>query len=249
MYCEKDVKLLNTKLNFYGNNSIIYLSQNIHNYILNVGIYNNSLLYIGKNNYINSTLNIILSEGKNVVIGNDCLFSFGIFIRLADPHIIYDNETKKRINPSKSVYVGDHVWVGQDVLILKNTKIGSGSIIAAKAVVSGKSIPSNCIYGGNPLKLINENIFFDKTCVHDFTSQQTKAYSNFKNDEFIYSYDDKEKLNFSDIEKYINKIKDPNEKLEYIKNTMEKSNKNRFFIKKPQKKSILKHTLKKIIKK
>ena len=46
-------------------------------------------------------------------------------IRTADPHIIYDIH-RKRINPSKSVFIGDHVWCGQNVLLLKGCRVGSG---------------------------------------------------------------------------------------------------------------------------
>lgn len=76
-------------------------------------------LYIGKNNYFNGKLNLILSERKHIVIGDDGLFSFGIWLRTADPHLIYSCETHERINPSKNILIGDHVWIGQGSLVLK----------------------------------------------------------------------------------------------------------------------------------
>jgi len=89
LYCEKNVKLVNSTIDFNASNSIIFLSSNKNSYILNVSIYNNSVFYMGKDNYINGRLNIVLSEQKNIMIGNDGLFSFDIWMRVADPHIIY----------------------------------------------------------------------------------------------------------------------------------------------------------------
>src|SRR5699024_10232501 len=73
LFCEENVILYNSTLNFNRNNSIIYLSSNKHKYILNIDIYNNSILFLDENNYMNGKLNIILSEMKNVIIGKDCL--------------------------------------------------------------------------------------------------------------------------------------------------------------------------------
>ena len=68
-------------------------------------------------------MNVILSEQKHLFIGNDCLLSFGIWVRNADPHLIYDVESHKRVNPTKSIYIGDHVWIGQSAMILKGRKV------------------------------------------------------------------------------------------------------------------------------
>ena len=91
--------------------------------------------------YFNDVVNVILSESKNVVVGNGCLFSIGNWLRVADPHLIYNADTMKRINFSKSIYIGDHVWIGQNSLVLKGTQIGSGSIVAAGSLTT-KKMPS-----------------------------------------------------------------------------------------------------------
>lgn len=136
-YFEEGIHLQNSNIIFSGNNSIMYLSKNKHLYKLNVWMKHDGVFFMGENNYINGTLNCILSEQKNIVIGKDGLYSFGIWIRIADPHLIYDAITHKRINPSKSIYIGDHVWLGQGVTVLKGTKIGSGSICGAMSLISG----------------------------------------------------------------------------------------------------------------
>ena len=111
LYCDEHIHLTNSILTFNGNNSVIYLCRNKHLYKLDVVTYNNSAFYVGQNNYFNGKLSAILSEQKHIFIGDDGLFSFGIWMRIADPHLIYHTDSKKRINPTKSIYLGDHVWM------------------------------------------------------------------------------------------------------------------------------------------
>ena len=143
LICEQSVRIVNSTISFNGSNSIVYLSQSRHHYYLSASLYNNSTLYIGKNSFLNGTLNIILSEQKHCLIGNESLISWGIWIRTADPHLVYDSRTNQRINPSKSVFIGDHVWIGQSAMLLKGTQIDSGSIIGAASLVAGKKVPYN----------------------------------------------------------------------------------------------------------
>ena len=103
LYCDKHVHLTNSILTFNGNNSVIYLCRNKHLYKLDIVTYNNSAFYVGQNNYFNGKLSAILSEQKHNFIGDDGLFSFGIWMRIADPHLIYHTDSKKRINPTKSI--------------------------------------------------------------------------------------------------------------------------------------------------
>ena len=186
LYVEDGVSLNNSTVRFLGNNSVVYLSQGRHPYSIKIDIYNNSTVCIGKNCYFNGALHIIASEQQNIIIGNECLFSFGIFIRTADPHLIYDSTTKRRINPSASVFIGDHVWVGQSALVLKGTRIGSGSIIGGATCIAGKVIPSNVTAGGNPARVIRENVFFLPNCVHSWTDDVIEEYSIKETDDYIY---------------------------------------------------------------
>lgn len=183
---EDGVTIKDSNINFNASNSTIYLSRNIHPYYVSIFINNNSVLYIGKNNYFNKKISIIMSEEKNIVIGDNCLFSFDIFIRNADPHLIYDISSEQRINPSRSIVIGDHVWIGQGCLLLKNTFIGSGSIIGGHSVISGKKIPSNQIWAGNPVRKIRDQIFWSGECVHAWTKEQSEKFHK-KNASHIYN--------------------------------------------------------------
>lgn len=232
LYCDDNgVKLKNSTLNFAGNNSVIYIRKNKFPIFLSVKIHHNSVFYFGKDNYINSALHIIISEQTNVIIGNDGLFSFGCWIRTADPHLIYDCNTKKRINQSQSTYIGDHVWIGQNSLILKGVNIGSGSIIGANSVLTKKRVSSNSIFAGNPAKLIKTGIYFTNSCVHLYTQKETDESQIFNNNKYIYEYDSHNLIDFYAIEKKLKQLSNPQEKVDYIQKTIDNNyNKDRFFI-------------------
>lgn len=42
-----------------------------------------------------------------------------------DHHHIFDQNTYKRINISKDIQIGNHVWVGRDVELLAGASIGN----------------------------------------------------------------------------------------------------------------------------
>ena len=229
LICEDNVNLHNSILDFNADNSIIYLSSNRNVYYLNISIYNNSLFYMGENSYINGRINFSISEQKNIFIGNECLFARDIWMRIADPHLIYDTNSLKRINLSKSIYLGDHVWVGQDALILKGTQIGSGSIIGAKALVAGKKIQSNSLWGGVPAQLIRDDVLFDGSSVHYYTDEQTENSMEYSAGRWIYR-NEGNVLSFDEIEENFNSINDVDEKIAYLQSVISCDDYNRFYI-------------------
>ena len=170
LYCDKNVDLSNSKIMINGSDSVVVLGGGYH---LNLTLYHESVFALGKDCYTNGMLSAIASERRNILIGNECLLSFGVWIRTADPHIVYDLTSGRRINPSEDVLVGDHVWIGQSALVLKNTVIGSGSIVGAAALVAGKTIPSNTSWGGNPARQLKCGIGWDRSCVNSYRSSDT----------------------------------------------------------------------------
>lgn len=226
LYCDGKVLLNNSTVRFNGDNSLIFLGAGT--YTANITVYNNSTVYIGKHNYFNphgDKSKIILSEGKNLFIGDKCAFSFGLFFRTADPHLIYDTSTHKRINNSKSIYIGDHVWIGQNVTILKGSNIHSGSIIGTESIVSNKKINSNEIWGGIPAKKLKDNIFWTGKCVHAWTEKDTEENTYYLEDDYIYT-PEPSTISFETIENTLNSYKSANDKYLYLKNLT--TDKNRF---------------------
>lgn len=99
--------------------------------------------------------------GNNVKIGGDCV------LMDTDAHSL-DWEVRAGLRRNKwgggavsdcdsanssPILIGDSVLIGTRCIILKGVTIGARSIIAAGSVVT-KSIPSDCIAGGNPCRII-----------------------------------------------------------------------------------------------
>jgi acetyltransferase-like isoleucine patch superfamily enzyme len=125
-------------------------------------IYSGARIYINENSvlklgsgYINNNLN--LSCFERIEIGEDVAISENVCIRDSDNHKILSNNNHFNTIPVK---IGNHVWIGMNVTILKGVTIGDGAIIAAGSVVN-KDIPAKCLAGGNPAKVIRENVVWE----------------------------------------------------------------------------------------
>ena len=235
LFCEKGVTLSDSQIKFFGDDCVIYLSSNSHLYTLDVTVYRNSAIYFGKNNYFNGSFHAIASERKNIIIGDGGIFSFGIWVRTSDTHLVYNADNNQRINPSKSILLGDHVWIGQDVMILKGSEIGSGSILGAKSLCSGKKIPSNTSWGGNPAKEIGKGVFWSSESVHNWTDAETEKHNVFSGKPFVYYYDKEEHISLSKIDKAL-EGNDAEKKLKYLKKLRKNTAQNRFAIPEMQEK-------------
>ncbi|MGP9039851.1 acyltransferase [Cytobacillus kochii] len=238
---ERGAKFKNTNIHFNGNHSVVIIGKSNRRATFNVSVWNNSAFFIGRNYSFNGSARFILSEQKNLFIGHDNMFSTGVVVRLADPHLIYDAATKKRINPTKSVYLGDHIWIGQDVMILKGVNIGSGSILGAKSLVT-KSLPSNVSAAGSPARIVRKDVFWARPSVHAYTDNETEAAEQFVDDRFIYSEDGSIKEPMKIIEKQLIDAANCDEKVNILLPYLENTPKNRFYtpMKSKQKEPLLK---------
>ena len=54
---------------------------------------------------------------------------------------------------SKSITIGDDVWIGTNALVLGGVTVGSGAVIAAQSVVT-RDVPENAIVAGIPARVI-----------------------------------------------------------------------------------------------
>lgn len=110
---------------------------------------------IGENTSINNGFSAI-AEKRSIKIGRNCLIGHNVVILDSDFHCL-DPNLRHSGGPVSvgDVEIMDNVFIGSLVTILKNTKIGSGSVVAAGAVVSG-SYPCNCIIAGNPAVVIRQ---------------------------------------------------------------------------------------------
>lgn len=167
----------------------MYLSQNTHPYKIKVCLHNESVIFFGKNNYINDVLRITASEQKNVLIGQGGLFSTEISIRNSDAHLLYDSVSKKRINFSKSIYIGDScVDRTASNVIERSTYFIRGVVLGAKSVLSNKHVPSNTVWAGNPAKQIHADVFWNGKCVHGYAETLTEESKYCEKQIFIVMY-------------------------------------------------------------
>jgi acetyltransferase-like isoleucine patch superfamily enzyme len=226
---EEGANLKDGKISFGGNNGVVVLRSSNHFYCLDVTVWSNTILYIDENCYFNGRLHAIASEGKSMLIGRECYFSTNIWIRTGDVHIVYDASSHGRLNLSKDVVIGDHVWIGQDVMILKGSQIGSGSIIGAKSLVAGKKVNSNASWGGNPAKKIRDGVFWDGVSSNDWNSEQTKKSLSFPGDQFIYSQDEST-LCIDTVLESIQAKADAASRVAAIQETLFAADKNRFYL-------------------
>lgn len=209
LYCDENVCLNKSTLNFRGCNSLIYLGTAEHK--INITLWNDSVCHCGSFIKYTDTSTFWVGERKHFFIGDSCLIAIDMHVRNADFHSIYSCSDGNRINPAKSVYIGDHVWIGRNVTILKNTQIDSGSILGANTVVAGKQIPHNSIWAGSPSRQIKDEIFWDKTVTYDFTEEMAESSmnynkfisenrENFHADYWIYEYDENQVIEWDYIE-------------------------------------------------
>lgn len=99
-----------------------------------------------------------LTAINEIIIGNNVLT--GRWVTITDNSHGQSTYSDLCIPPLKrgvyspgSVFIEDDVWIGDKVTILPGVRIGKGSIIGANSVVT-KNIPSFCIVGGNPARII-----------------------------------------------------------------------------------------------
>ena len=61
-------------------------------------------------------------------------------------------------------YIGKDCLIGARSIILPGVKIGDSCIVAAGAVVT-KDVPSNCVVGGNPAKVIKTGLILKEATI------------------------------------------------------------------------------------
>lgn len=112
-----------------------------------------SYIEIGDNCFINNSATII-SDGKKIVIGSNCLIGTNLQIIDSDFHdLASDCRFGGKNIVRKDVLIDENVFIGNNVTILKGVIIGKNSVIGNNSVVA-KSIPENVIAAGNPAKVI-----------------------------------------------------------------------------------------------
>lgn len=154
---EKSVKLKKSKIKIRGKGNQLIIKENCNLNGVNIEIRGeNCKIEIGKNTIIGKATYLSAKEGCSIKIGSDCMLSRNINIMTSDGHPILKNG--KRINESKSIEIGNHVWLADQVIILKGSTIGDNSVVGTNSVVTKEFKESNIIIAGNPAKVVKSEI-------------------------------------------------------------------------------------------
>ncbi len=129
------------------NATLINDSSSIY-YGADIILFKGSTLKIG-NSFINSNCKIRCHQ--SITIGDDCAISHDFTVMDSNAHSL--NSDKKTL----PVEIKNHVWIGTRVTILSGVTVGEGAVIAAGSVVT-KDVPPYTVVGGNPAKVLKENI-------------------------------------------------------------------------------------------
>lgn len=216
LFCEDNINIVNSSIQFHGDNSVVYLCFSRSNYALDIHVFQNSLIYIGRDNKMSPVTHINVQEHQNLIIGDDCIIGSNCNIRTSDAHIIYDSNTKKRVNNSASVLIGDHVWLTHQTYIEMGVHVGSGAILNNNSHAYKHSLlKSNHLYAGNPAKAVQKDVFFTKDYTGNFDEEGTLNVQNYASRIFLFSETPGETLNFKKIDHMISNFS-PDEKIDFI---------------------------------
>lgn len=175
----KIYNLLNLVIFIRKLNALIHLKRfnvNIGTNVRFIGqIFN---IHVGKNVNIYPGVIFEFDENAKLVIGDNCLFSYGVIISckksisigqdvqvgeytsIRDSTHSYKDHSipmKYAKDLSSEIIIGDNVWIGRGCIIMPGTIIEEGVVVGANSVVKGL-LERNKIYGGNPVKFLKSRI-------------------------------------------------------------------------------------------
>lgn len=153
-------KFVSSAVVLEGDNNKFILKSTKHRVIRHTtfGVEGGSQISVGSGLSAYRDINIVAKNGKNITIGDECMFAREIMIRNNDGHIILDRKTGEVINPPEDIVIGDNVWVGMRVMILKGAVIPKGSVVGAMSMVNKKFEEENILIAGTPAEKIRSDI-------------------------------------------------------------------------------------------
>lgn len=120
-----------------------------------------NIVHIGKDTSIGRA-NIVCGESSSVIIGQDCMLSWGIDIRTTDSHGIYDIQSGERLNKAGNVVIGNHVWIGAKATFTKGSGVASGSVVGIGSLVNKLFDDENVVVAGAPANIVRRGVRWDR---------------------------------------------------------------------------------------
>lgn len=120
---------------------------------------------IGNHNIFNGEqIKIIcpIKENGYIKIGNDNLFGGYITFRGRNDHLIYDINTKKRINEDLNIILKNNIWVCDSVTFLPKCLVEGNVIIAERSLVNKMFYEKNVLIAGIPASIKKQNVMWSR---------------------------------------------------------------------------------------
>lgn len=151
-------RLTDTRIYIKGNNNRIVIGEQngFEGSSLWIEDDGNAIL-IGRHNRFFKGSHLAAIEGTSIIIGEDGLFAPEVQLRTGDSHSILDMEGK-RINPSRDINIGNHVWAGARSAILKGAGVPDNCVIGMNSLVNKSFDEKNCVYAGSPAAKVKSGI-------------------------------------------------------------------------------------------
>ena len=108
-------------------------------------------LFLKKGSYINRNCTLDCANAR-IIIGSNVGIGFNCCIFTTNHNYLNSSKRTGEV-VAKDVKIDDGVWIGGGSIICPGVTIGKGCVIAAGSVVV-KDCEPDCIYAGNPAKLV-----------------------------------------------------------------------------------------------
>jgi acetyltransferase-like isoleucine patch superfamily enzyme len=102
---------------------------------------------IGKDVKLSLRANLDLTNPRGIHIGDRTYLAFGAVVFTHDMVRLLHTDT----------YIGSDCFIGANAIIMAGVRIGDHCIVGSGAVVT-KDVPSGCIVGGNPARILREGV-------------------------------------------------------------------------------------------
>jgi acetyltransferase-like isoleucine patch superfamily enzyme len=120
-----------------------------------------AVVTIGRNVSATTKVAISAAECSSITVGDDVMFASDVQVRCDDGHPVFDVRTGRRVNVSRSIIIGDHVWLGLRSAVLGGATIGRGTVVGLGSVVT-KDLPNNVVAAGAPAKVVRRDIAWER---------------------------------------------------------------------------------------
>ncbi|WP_312971736.1 acyltransferase [Atlantibacter sp.] len=122
-------------------------------------------LVIGDNFSVTGGLKLHLSEAKDIIIGDDCMFGIDVSIYNHDYHPVFSLDSGERLNFSQTVIIENNVWLANKVTVLKGVTIHNGAIIGLGSLVT-KDIEKKSLAVGSPAIVIKKDVVWSRASLN-----------------------------------------------------------------------------------